>query len=148
MGRRGARRRRRDGGVRRRGDPRRFGGQCRGASDLFAAARAVHERRGDVTSTSRLARGIPRRGGRARRHALIAVRAASVVAARRRRYLRAGADLNAKNAAGVAPVGAVRRGGHRRLADFLVKWAERHGVLVEETSERPRRRATSVGRRR
>ena len=42
-------------------------------SDLFAKRRCARERHGDVTSTSRLARGIPRRGRRARRHALIAV---------------------------------------------------------------------------
>lgn len=43
-----------------------------------------------------------------------------------------GADVNSKNKQGLTPVDHCVENGHFTLADYLVKWAEKHGVLIGE----------------
>ena len=131
MGRRGARRRRRDGGVRRRGDPRRFEGDVAFRKHpISSAARAVLENDAETLRRLLASRAVSPDAADERGDTLLSLSCGLGRRGATKALLRAGADLNAKNAAGVAPVERCVEEGHFELADFLVKWAERHGVRM------------------
>ena len=100
------------------------------ASDLFAAARAVHENDAETLRRLLASRAVSPDAADERGDTLLSLSCGLGRRGATKALLRAGADLNAKNAAGVAPVERCVEEGHFELADFLVKWAERHGVRM------------------
>ena len=46
--------------------------------------------------------------------------------------LQFGANVNVKNKQSLTPIDHCVENGHFSLADYLVKWAERNGVLIGE----------------
>ena len=99
-------------------------------SDLFAAARAVHENDTETLRRLLASRAVSPDAADERGDTLLSLSCGLGRRGATKALLRAGADLNAKNAAGVAPVERCVEEGHFELADFLVKWAERHGVRM------------------
>ena len=100
------------------------------ASDLFAAARAVHENDTETLRRLLASRAVSPDAADERGDTLLSLSCGLGRRGATKALLRAGANLNAKNAAGVAPVERCVEEGHFELADFLVKWAERHGVRM------------------
>ena len=100
------------------------------ASSLLAAAKAVHENDTETLRRLLASRAVSPDAADERGDTLLSLSCGLGRRGATKALLRAGADLNAKNAAGVTPVERCVEEGHFDLADYLVKWAERHGVRM------------------
>jgi hypothetical protein len=100
------------------------------ASSLLAAAKAVHENDTETLRRLLASRAVFPDAADERGDTLLSLSCGLGRRGATKALLRAGADLNAKNAAGVTPVERCVEEGHFDLADYLVKWAERHGVRM------------------
>lgn len=99
-------------------------------SSLLAAAKAVHENDTETLRRLLASRAVSPDAADERGDTLLSLSCGLGRRGATKALLRAGADLNAKNAAGVTPVERCVEEGHFDLADYLVKWAERHGVRM------------------